>query len=476
MAPIIAPDVTEALANWALSPFAGSSPQLTLVFGSRLIDFAANVVGGAATPAARALDGYLLRLPGIVVVPSGTASAEGAAFAYAVAAHALECDDTHQPSSSHPGAVIFPTALALGAETGASLQTVARAVVGGYEVMCRLGEAARPAEQYARGFHPTGTCGAFGAAVTAGILLDLSIREVANALGLAASCSSGSMSFLEGGGWSKLLNAAHAAQSGILAARLAALGYQGPAEAIVGSHGFLAGHSASPVLDPLTRLGEKYELAIVRTSMKAHGCCRYEQGPIDAILALRRAHDFDPVDIESVRIGMLKAGWGIVVEPLAAKRHPASVVESQFSMPFGAALAITRGRAAPQDHVAQNLADPEIARVAALVECYQDDELDAVYPARWPARVEIRLRDGRRLEAHVDHPKGDPENPFGDDELLDKFRSLAPAIEETDLTTLVSLVRERDLTGVPANAVLDALQPMWRSVRARTDRQTEDNA
>lgn len=467
MTAVLPHHVPRALADWAGGrSVEDSRPQLDSVFRSRLLDFAANAVGGAATEAARTLDGYLARFPGPVDVPGGTAAAEAAAFAYAVSAHALECDDTHQPSSSHPGAVVFPAALAVGVEVGASLDAVARAVVTGYEVMCRIGEAAQPADQYVRGFHPTGTCGVFGAATAAGLLLGLSKNELATALALAASCSSGSMSFLQGGGWSKLLNAAHAAQAGIGVARLASLGYRGPAEAITGPHGFLAGHSAAPRLECLEPASDG-AFAIERTSVKAHGCCRYEQGPIDAILALRREHGFGAGDVEAVRVGMLSAGWGIVADPLEVKRRPTSIVESQFSMPFGAALAIVRGRAAPSEHCEANLLDPEILRVCDLVECYLDPELDALFPERWPAVVRVRLYDGRELEARVDHPKGDPENPLDDDELLEKLRAVAPEVADADVRQLAALVLERELKDVQAAAVTNALTPMWASVRTR---------
>jgi len=34
------------------------------------------------------------------------------------------------------------------------------------------------------------------------------------------------------------------------------------------------------------------------------------------------------------------------------------------------------------------------------------------------------MNDGRKLEAHVDYPKGDPENPVSREELYEKFHSL----------------------------------------------------
>jgi 2-methylcitrate dehydratase PrpD len=436
-------------------------PHLERIFRSRLLDFTANVVGGAATPASILIQRYTARFPGAIAVPGGHgAAAEAAALAYGVAAHALECDDTHQPSSSHPGAVIFAAALPLAVELDATLADVARAVVVGYEVMCRLGEAAGPAEQYARGFHPTGTCGVFGATAAAGVLLGLSSQQLAAGLGIAGSFSSGSMAFLQGGGWSKLLNAGHAAGSGITVALLAGSGYAAPDESIVGPHGFLAGHSSEQQLDLLDFGGEPS--AIERTSIKAHGCCRYEQGPIDAILQLRDTHGFGAEAVESVRVGMLSAGWGIVAEPLDAKRRPATIVQSQFSMPFGVALAIVHGRAAPTDHSEANLVDPELHRVMDHVECYRDPELDAQYPGRWPTVVQIRLRDGTQLEERVDFPKGDPENPLSDDELLDKLRAIVPNVPDSDIQSLAHLAFEEELGGTKASALVAQLSSMWR--------------
>lgn len=445
-------------------------PGLAGVFRSRLLDFSANVVGGAAGPASRRLQAYASRSSGVVAVPGGRhVEPETAALLYAAAAHSLECDDTHQPSSTHPGTVVFGAALPLAVELEATLEQLARAVVVGYEVMCRLGEAAGPLEQYSRGFHPTGTCGVFGAAAAAGVLLDLDVDELTVALGLAASVSSGSMSFLEGGGSSKLLNAGHASSAGILAARLAALGLNGPNESIAGRHGFLAGHSSRELHAPLAPLDEATPLAIERTSVKAHGCCRYEQGPIDAILALRAATNFDSGDIESVEVGMLAAGWDIVAEPLSEKRRPRNVVESQFSMPFGAALAIARGRAAPADHNEANLVDPEIQRLMDVVECYRDPALESQYPERWPTNVRIRLRDGSVVEQEVNFPRGDPENPLSDDELLDKLRALAPEVGEDAVTAFAGSVLGSELDSTPAASVVAHYASMWSAVCTREE-------
>lgn len=192
--------------------------------------------------------------------------------------------------------------------------------------------------------------------------------------------------------------------------------------------------------------------------MKAHGCCRYEQGPLDAILAARRRHPFSAGGVTRIEVGMLAAGWGIVAEPLDEKRRPRSVVDSQFSMPFGAALAVAFGRAAAADHTAANLADPEIQRLMDLVECFHDPDLDASYPERWPASVRIHLEDGTVLEEQVDFPKGDPENPLDDEELVAKARSLVPGPAGDDAARVAARILSCTPAETGASQVLSEIR------------------
>lgn len=444
---------TAALASWAAAQgVVELEPALSETVTVRLLDYAANVAGGSDRRAVRTLGAYAASAPGDVPLPGGgTTSAELAPLVWGAASHVLESDDTHQPSSTHPGAVVWSAVLLAGAEFGASRDELARAAVVGYEVMCRLGETSGPINEYSRGFHPTGTCGVFGAATAVGVLLGLDAQTLQSALGIAASFSSGSMSFLTNGAWTKLLHPGNAARQGVLAARLAALGYKGPADPLSRPHGYFAGHAPQDAAD-VNAPAEGDVLAIQATSIKAHGCCRYEQGPIDAVLALRRDIGFGPDDIAAVRIGVLAGGWDIVAEPIEAKRRPASVVDSQFSMPFGAALALVRGSASPADHTDAALHDEQILRVADLVECRTDPSLDSEYPRTWPASVEIELRDGSTHALRIDYPKGDPENPFTREELAARVRSFAPWAE----AAAVESVAFACITG-NATAIVDAI-------------------
>src|SRR5262249_51924881 len=156
------------------------------------------------------------------------------------------------------------------------------AVVAGYEATARLAMALQPKEHYALGFHPTQTCGVFGAAITSSKLLGLTAEQTLFAVGIAGSMAAGSMEYLAEGAWTKRIQPGLAARNGIEAAMLAAEGFTGPRHMFEGRDGFLHGYSRKSVPERLTAgLGDSFE--ILHTAVKPHACCRYMQGPIDAI-------------------------------------------------------------------------------------------------------------------------------------------------------------------------------------------------
>ncbi len=421
-------------------------------------DFLGVALGGAGEDSSlalrRGLERLRLRGDGTVLGIATRLPAPQAALANGVAAHALEMDDTHQGGSIHLGASVFPAALAAAELAGGSGDAVLRAAVAGYEVAARLAMALQPAEHYARGFHPTGTCGAFGAATAASLLLGLDAEALARALGIAGSQAAGSMEFLADGAWTKRLHPGWSACAGVHAAALAGAGFRAPASILEGRFGFLHAYSLHPETAPLH--GEGFEL--MQTGIKPHACCRYMQAPIDATLALRAAHHLDPAAVARVEVGLVAAGFPIVCEPEDAKRRPRSVVDQQFSLPFGIAVALVRGAASPAEFVAGTADDPAVTALMDRVVAVRDLALDRHYPRVWPAWVRIELRDGTRLEEHVTHPLGDPEH-FPDGAALGaKFRALArralPAEQVERLAAAVAaLPAASDLAEVLAAAV-----------------------
>jgi 2-methylcitrate dehydratase PrpD len=355
-----------------------------------------------------------------------------AALANGAAAHAIELDDTHQAGSIHLGVVMFPVAIALGQSLpGVDADRFFTSVVAGYETAARLGMAVQPKIHYEMGFHPTSTCGVFGAAVTAAKLLRLTEGQMLSAVGIAGSMAAGSLEFLADGSWTKRLHPGLAAQNGMQAAMLAAEGFRGPSTILEGRDGFLSSYSRDADPEAVTRgLGQTFE--ILRTSVKPHACCRYMQTPIDALCALSRQHDIRPEDVARIEVAVLEAGWPLVCEPGARKYRPESIVDAQFSMPFGAAIAILYRDASLERFTVENIQTPEIRSLMEKVVLTKDPRIEAGFPSEWAARVSVQLTNGRQYEGCVRNPKGDPENPLSWDELVGKFRGLARAVLPAD--------------------------------------------
>jgi 2-methylcitrate dehydratase PrpD len=401
-----------------------------------LLDYLSVAIRGSREESARAVQRTVQRIGAngcATIIGTKARTIPGlAALANGAAAHGIEQDDTHSGGSIHLGATMYSAALAL-AETmsDTSMDQLLAAVVAGYEATARIAMALQPKEQYALGFHPTATCGVFGAAITSAKLLGLTLDQTLAAVGIAGSMAGGSMEFLADGAWTKRIHPGLAAQNGIHAGLLAAEDFTGPLRILEGRDGFLHGYSRNPAPDRLTAdLGRSFE--ILHTAVKPHACCRYMQGPIDAILAILREHNVGACQIQRIEIGALEAGWGIVAEPCEKKYHPDSVVDAQFSMPFGAAVAVLYGAAGLDQFTLDNARSPRVRELMSKVAMVKDPSLEETFPKEWPARVTIELANGQRYEKYVRHPKGDPENPLSWDEMAAKFRSLAGAVLSAD--------------------------------------------
>src|ERR1700751_1381801 len=167
--------------------------------------------------------------------------ANAAALANGALAHAFELDSLTRPGAgAHPGATVLPPALAITQERGSDGRALIAAFVAGNEVMIRIGRATGHTNE-ARGFHAPGTTGPFGSAAAVGRLLRVDAPMMLNALGIAGSTSAGLLEFARSGTGAmvKRLHLGRAAESGIMAASLAADGFTGPSSVLEGEAGFL---------------------------------------------------------------------------------------------------------------------------------------------------------------------------------------------------------------------------------------------
>jgi 2-methylcitrate dehydratase PrpD len=361
---------------------------------------------------------------GVVIGTKERAPFVYAALANGTSSHAIEMDDVNNESSLHPGVVIFPAALGTSEMLGSDGRCFIEAVVSGYEVVIRLGKALGPDNTYRRGFHPTAVCGTFGSSVTASKIMGLKEERMVSAMGIAGSQAAGSMEYLAQGAWTKRFHAGWAAHSGMIAAQLARKGFQGPTSIIEGRDGFLHGYSnGADVSKALEGIGSGFE--ILRTSVKPHACCRYMQPPIDGVLKIVRENDLRPHQIEKVRLGILRAGAPLIAEPIENKYRPQSIVDAQFSMPFGAAVAVLYRKAGLGEFQLSKIRSEKVREMMRSVECIVDPDLDRTFPKQWCATAELFTKDGKRYFTKIEYPKGDPENPLSWEELIHKFNDLS---------------------------------------------------
>ncbi len=403
-----------------------------------LLDHAAVAINGSQTETSevfrksqkltKTIDLPLMPIFGI----GSSSNLVGAAMANALAAHSIEYDDVHNASSLHPGVVIFPAAMTAALISGGNEIDVIRGVVAGYEAMCRIGHAANPPSHYARNFHPTGTVGTLGAAVAAGSAMNFDIPKLNHAVGIACSMASGSMQFLVDGAWTKRLHPALAVRNGLDAAFLAKEGFIGTKDGVCGDRGFLVSYSANPQPELLLGGGKDRPLEVVNTSIKAHTCCRYNQGAIDAMLKLRSLSRFTSKDISSIVVGVPSAAVGIVLEPSELKKRPRSVVDAQFSLPFAIAVAMRHGEAGLKQYTDEEIESPENQKIMEMVTYQVDADIDACYPEQWKAWVRVETSKGEVFQESINSPKGDPENPLSSQELSSKYRSLTNGIMSSE--------------------------------------------
>lgn len=338
--------------------------------------------------------------------------APAAAFTNAISSHSIELDDADDLALFHFSPPTVSVALAVAETVNSSGRDLIAAACLGWEVMARLSLATNPSLRD-RGFHTTPVCGVFGGAVAAGRLLGLDQEQMVSALGLAGAEASGLMEFY-GTSMQKRYNPGGAAMGATMAALLAKNGFSGAKTILEGERGFLSAFSDESDPSQLTAgLGSEYPVAI---EYKPYATARPIHNAIDCALAIRdkvidRLDEIEALDIRR--------------HPDWAHFHtvnvPRTYHEAQMNLPFPVAVALMEGKVFWDQFSEENLANPEMQRLARAVSIEPDTSLNRGVSCH----LTVRMKDGTTYESTVDYPKGSPQNPMTRDERLTKFFSLA---------------------------------------------------
>lgn len=378
----------------------------------------------------------------ILGVKGPTVQAAAAALANGTSAHAFESDNLTRPGAGvHPGATLLPAALAVAQEQGSNGRELLTAVTAGFEVMYRIGRATKHSNER-HGFHAPGTTGPFGAAVAACRLLKLDAAAMTNALGIAGSLAGGLMEFARSGTGAmvKRLHLGRAAESGVLAASLAADGFTGPATVLEGEAGFLKVFCTEWDVSDLTR-GLGSEFATLNLCLKRFPIHMTAHTAVQAVLELRAEHDFDAAQVDRVHVAGNERMATINNIP-----EPTDIMMAQYSIPFCVALALYREPRDPASFDQSALRDPNIRAMCRRVDVTVADPLPSVPGA---SKVTLRLHDGRVMSREVDEFDGSPSRPLTNAALRDKFMMFVngsglPQAEST-FDRLQNIEQEADL-------------------------------
>lgn len=402
-----------------------------------LLDTLGSILAGSTARPVKTIDAFA-KLQGPTTGKSqvlGNVRSTTALFASlvnAAAAHMVEQDDVHNGSVFHPAAVVFPPALAVAQEIGASGKELLTACVAGYEVGIRVGEFL--GRSHYRIFHTTGTAGTIAAAVTVGRLLKLNPEQMLDAIGSAGTQAAGLWEFLRTAADSKQLHTAKAAANGLIAAYLAKDGFTGAKQILEGAQGMGAGMSTDA--DPrklVDGLGTRW--ALPETSFKYHASCRHTHPAADALQVVMKDNNLSASDIASVVTHVHQGA----IDVLGAVVKPETVHQSKFSMGTVLALIAIQNFAGLAEFDAA-LHDEQVGAFREKVTMELDEEVDTAYPNRWIGKVTVTTNDGRVFKGRVDEPKGDPGNTLSRPEIEDKVMRLGQYENAASTDTIKHLI------------------------------------
>lgn len=398
------------------------SPDLRHLAQMRLLDYLGVALAGAKVGGDR-----VSKLIAAAVTEGGAIPAIGtgrlcdpltAALVNGISAHWVELDDGHRYGMIHPGAPVFSALISAAWGRSLSWQRFSNAIIVGYEGSIFLARAVQPSLRN-RGYHATGVCGTVGAALAVGSLWGFDKPTLRAALAASVTCASGVLKVIRGHSELKPFNAGQAALNGLIAARMAAAGYRGPDDILGGEDGFVQLFDAEEERARNLFCSDE-PAAITGVYTKPYAACRHCHAPIEATLQLRGGRGLTAADIKSIEVRTHKLG---------ARLHDHNIIQGQtsarMSIPYSVGVALSTGRAGMEEFAEPYLSSAEILGLMSKVSVTVDPEMTAAVPRRRPAEVRLKTMSGECMKLRVDLPKGEPENPVSETELVEKFVSLA---------------------------------------------------
>ncbi len=263
-------------------------------------------------------------------------SAADAAFANAIAAHALDFDDSHPSARGHASASVVPTVIAAGQAAGAGGHDVLAAYAVGIEIASKMGRGFGFG-LLGGGWHPTAAVGVVASTCAAARLSGLNTEQLQRALGVAGSEISGLVRNF--GTMTKPYHTGHCARIGVTAAWLGSAGITSDPNILEDDGGvFDSYHANGEALDELAAdLGTTWEIIAPGNFVKNWPCCYSNHRSIGAMYKLLEEHYISADDVEEVTVSFLPGGDTALVS-----REPKTGLEGKFSIEYVVAAMLLR--------------------------------------------------------------------------------------------------------------------------------------
>jgi 2-methylcitrate dehydratase PrpD len=360
--------------------------------------------------------------------------------------HTLDFDDCS--SFGHPSVVLVPAMLATGETQDRSGRDLLEAYIAGYEIGEALSRIVpRRADQF-HGLHSTAMFGPLTSATVSGRLLGLDASQQRHAWGIAASQAGGITGNF--GTHTKPLHGGVASQAGVMAAELAASGFEANPDALDSPLGYISSVVAAGRMEGVdvgkatAELGQWHIADTWR--LKKYPCGYIAQGAIDAALRFREASGLRLADLTSVEIRVPH------LQPYFRVR-PTGEFSGKFGYEYPVACAIFDGEV-----VKSTFSDKAFKRQEVNSQLGKFKTLeDPASKEHGELGVLVIEAKGKTTMQPIEIPLGDCRRPVPPSQVVDKYVRNAAEVVGTDVAkkTAQMLLKIETLSSI--RPVLDLL-------------------
>ncbi len=418
---------TERLANYIVEAKLSDFPDEVVQKAKQcILNEIGAALGGAQTELGQRHIAFAKDLGGR---PDSTIIGDGTKISCAYAAHtntelcvALDFDDEHQFTLTHPSSSVVSSALAAGEMSNLSGKEFITSVLVGYEVGLRIARSMRSIVTVADGkkevmANPSYIV--FASIAATSKALGLKAEEIINAFGIAGSTPiNRGQSRVHLGTSVGHPYTDNKYDFGIYALLGVFSTFRG--RRIAGPKGILDEDrfwtrcSATHCDHSELTKGLGKEFRVMEMTFKPVCFCAVSFCTVTDVREALKREKQNPKDIEEIKlIGIPKLQF----------THWDTMVQAEFSLPCAIALAVTGYEPGPDWYTTGRYKDPDIFEIASKVVQVEDPKARelALESGQYMCTAEIKTKDGKIRRAHVEHEKGTPANPLSEDELHCKF-------------------------------------------------------